>query len=178
MFLCVMLTEMTLETVSSWQNMHRRLFIRQTGASHKTNHKTTPTIIIYTMSSKSTVYSNKMAPAVIVVQVPTKTHDGGRKGSMKPVNNKQDDPFMYYSNQETRMNAMLLKDSDVPAATATNNNKKVVRKTRISFEIHPSLLFDDIIFGSDLEDQDDDGYFDIIQALFDDDAKRAETPRQ
>ena len=130
------------------------------------------------MSSKSTVYSNKMAPAVIVVQVPTKTHDGGRKGSMKPVNNKQDDPFMYYSNQETRMNAMLFKNNDVPAATATNNNKKVVRKTRISFEIHPSLLFDDIIFGSDLEDQDDDGYFDIIQALFDDDAKRAETPRQ
>ena len=120
-----------------------------------------------------------MAPAVIVVQVPTKTHDGG-KGSMKSVNNKEEDPFMWYSNQETRMNAMLLKDSDIPAtATATNNNKKVVRKTRISFEIHPSLLFDDITFGSDLEDQDDDdGYFDFIQALFDDDAKGAETPRQ
>ena len=122
------------------------------------------------MNSKSTVHcSNKMAP-VIVVQVPTKTYDGGRKGSMKSVNNKHEDPFMWYSNQETRMNAMLFKDSDVPA-TATNNNKKVVRKTRISFEIH-------IIFGSDLEDQDDDGYFDIIQALFDDDAKGAETLRQ
>mgnify|MGYP007121431910 CR=1 FL=1 len=120
------------------------------------------------MSSKSTVSSNKMAPAVIVVQVPTKTYDGG-KGSMKSVNNKEEDPFMWYSNQETLMNAMLVKDSNVPAATATatNNNKKVVRKTRISFEIHPSLLFDDITFGSDLEDQDDDGYFDIIQALFD-----------
>ena len=138
------------------------------------------------MNSKPIVYSNK-APAVVVVQVPTKTYDGGyvreheavaRKGSMKSVNNKQEDPFMWYSNQETRMNAMLFKDSDVPAATATNNNKKVVRKTRISFEIHPSLLFDDIIFGSDLEDQDDDGYFDFIQALFDDDAKGAETLRQ
>lgn len=120
-----------------------------------------------------------MAP-VIVVQVPTKTYDGGRKGSMKSVNIKQEDPFMWYSDRETRMNAMLFKDSDVPA-TATNSNKKVVRKTRISFEIHPSLLFDDIIFGSDLEDQDDDGYFDIIiQALFDDDddAKGAETLRQ
>lgn len=135
------------------------------------------------MNSKSTVHSNN----VIVVQVPTKTYDGGssvkeheavaRKGSMKSVYNKQEDPFMWYSNQETRMNAMLFKDSDVPA-TATNSNKKVVRKTRISFEIHPSLLFDDIIFGSDLEDQDDDGYFDIIQALFDDDAKGAETLRQ
>ena len=139
------------------------------------------------MNSKPIVYSNK-APAVVVVQVPTKTYDGGyvreheavaRKGSMKSVNNKQEDPFMWYSNQETRMNAMLFKNNDVPA-TATNNNKKVVRKTRISFEIHPSLLFDDIIFGSDLEDQDDDGYFDFIQALFDDDAKGkgAETLRQ
>lgn len=128
------------------------------------------------MNSKSTVHSNN----VIVVQVPTKTYDGGssvkeheavaRKGSMKSVYNKQEDPFMWYSNQETRMNAMLFKDSDVPA-TATNSNKKVVRKTRISFEIH-------IIFGSDLEDQDDDGYFDIIQAMFDDDAKGAETLRQ
>ena len=137
------------------------------------------------MNSKSTVHSSnsKMAPAVTVVQVPTKTYDGGvteheaaaRKGSMKPVYNKQEDPFMWYSNQETRMNAMLFKDSDVQATA--NSNKKVVRKTRISFEIHPSLLFDDIIFGSDLEDQDD-GYFDIIQALFDDDAKGAETLRQ
>ena len=91
---------------------------------------------------------------------------------MKSVNNNHEDPFMWYSNQETRMNAMLFKNNDVPA-TATNNNKKVVRKTRISFEIHPSLLFDDIL-GSDLEDQDDDGYFDFIQALFDDDAKGAE----
>ena len=115
------------------------------------------------MNSKPTVYSNK-APAVVVV-LPTKTYDGGyvreheavaRKGSMKSVNNKHEDPFMWYSNQETRMNAMLFKDSDVPAATATNNNKKVVRKTRLSFEIHPSLLFDDIL-GSDLEDQED-GY--------------------
>ena len=127
-----------------------------------------------------------MAPAVIVVQVPTKTYDGGcvreheavaRKGLTKPVCNKQEDPFMWYSNQEIRMNAMLFKDSDVPA-TATNNNEKNVRKTRISFEIHPSLLFDDIIFGSDLEDQDGDGYFDFIQALFDDDAKGAETLHQ
>ena len=121
-----------------------------------------------------------MAPPVTVVQVPTKTYDGGvteheaaaRKGSMKL--NKQEDPFMYYSNQERRMNAMLHKDNDVPA-TATNNNEKVVRKTRLSFEIHPSLLFDDIIFGSDLEDQDDDGYLDFIEALFDDDAKEAES---
>ena len=130
------------------------------------------------MNSKSTVHcSKKMAPdAVIVVQVPTKTYDGGKE-SMKSVNNKQEDPFMWYSNQETRMNAMLFKNNDVPA-TATNSNKKVVRKTRISFEIHPSLLFDDIIFGSDLEDQDGDYAFDIIQALFDDDAKGAETLRQ
>ncbi len=93
------------------------------------------------MNSKPTVYSNK-APAVVVVQVPTKTYDGGyvreheavaRKGSMKSVNNKQDDPFMWYSNQETRMN---IKDSDVPA-TATTNNKKVVRKTRISSRFIP-----------------------------------------
>ena len=60
------------------------------------------------------------------------------------------------------MNAMLFKNNDVPA-TATDNNEKVVRKTRLSFEIHPSLLFDDIL-GSDLEDQDDDGYFDLLEA--------------
>ena len=125
------------------------------------------------MNSKSTVHSSnsKMAPPVTVVQVPTKTYDGGvteheaaaRKGSMKSVNKKQEDPFLWYSNQERRMNAMLHKDSDVPA-TATNNNEKVVRKTRLSFEIHPSLLFDDMILDSDLEYQDDDGYFDLLEA--------------
>jgi hypothetical protein len=68
------------------------------------------------------------------------------KRQKKPVH-KHEDPFMYYSHQETRMNALLLRSNDENDEQVAKES--VDRKTRISFELHPSLLLDDLF----LEDQ-------------------------
>lgn len=87
----------------------------------------------------------------ITLAIPTKTYDGGyRRGSepmpkrsRRPVH-KKDDPFMYYSHQETRMNSLLLSmegdNEDDNGAIVDSGN--VARKTRISFELHPALMLE------------------------------------
>jgi hypothetical protein len=92
----------------------------------------------------------------IMITVPTKTHDGGAKAAStsEPVSKrprtpvrKHDDPFMYYSHQETRMHALFFHDENendsVPNESAMIS-EPVVRKTRISFELHPTLLLEDL----------------------------------
>lgn len=55
---------------------------------------------------------------------------------------KSDDPFLYYSNDETRMRALRLIDDD----SVEQRQAVRQRKTRISFEVHPSLFLDEIMF--------------------------------
>eukprot|EP00984_Skeletonema_dohrnii_P027612 scaffold17230_cov80-Skeletonema_dohrnii-CCMP3373.AAC.1 len=87
------------------------------------------------------------------ITVATKKHDGG--STSKPLNDsepsakrprrpvrKHEDPFMYYSHQETRMNALLLSSGENDEQVARESQ---VRKTRISFELHPSLLLEDLL---------------------------------
>ena len=84
--------------------------------------------------------------------VPTKTHDGGAKAAandsepaakrprqQQPVH-KHQDPFLYYSDQETRMNELHLNDDNDDRVIRESD----LRKTRISFELHPKLLFEDL----------------------------------
>ncbi|KAK1733179.1 hypothetical protein QTG54_016156 [Skeletonema marinoi] len=103
-------------------------------------------------SSDSNVHAS--AAKHYCITVATKTHDGGSTG--KPLNDsepsakrprrrpvrKNEDPFMYYSHQETRMNALLLSSGENDAQVARESQ---VRKTRISFELHPSLLLEDLL---------------------------------
>jgi hypothetical protein len=63
------------------------------------------------------------------------------KRQRKPVH-KYEDPFMYYSHQETRMNALLLRSNDENDEQVAKES--VDRKTRISFELYLSLLLDDL----------------------------------
>jgi hypothetical protein len=92
----------------------------------------------------------------ITIIVATKTHDGGAKATYtsepsakrprKPVR-KHEDPFLYYSHQETRMHALLYRgerDDDSLQNELAMNSEPVVRKTRISFELHPALLLEDL----------------------------------
>lgn len=60
--------------------------------------------------------------------------------------------FLRYSNDETRMNTLMLKE-----APKCQRQQRVTqeRKTRISFEVHPSLILEDLLF-------DDDGDCDCI----------------
>ena len=106
---------------------------------------------------------------------------------------KKFDAFAFYSNDFRRMKALLGKEEDSQEALAavndsihgTNDGRRnvrrrgtgtrpiqegVVRKTRISFEVHPSLIFDDLLFAEDanlsdgLADQADDE-IDILEVL-------------
>jgi len=105
---------------------------------------------------------------------------------------KKFDAFAFYSNDFQRMKALLGKEEDSQEALAavndsihgTNDGRRnvrrrgtgtrpiqegVTRKTRISFEVHPSLIFDDLLFAEDansdgLADQADDE-IDILEVL-------------
>ena len=59
------------------------------------------------------------------------------------------DAFLHYSNDETRMNTLMMKETP-----KYQRQQRVTqeRKTRISFEVHPSLILEDLLF-------DDDGDF-------------------
>ena len=89
----------------------------------------------------------------------TKTYDGGAKATnpntsepaanspRKPVR-KHEDPFLYYSHQETKMDALLLRNNDddnEDDEQVDQERESVMRKTRISFELHPALLFEDLL---------------------------------
>ncbi len=80
------------------------------------------------------------------LNVATKTRDGGAKAAKRLKNSvsKQEDAFLYYSDQETRMSALLLSNG------SSKNDEQIAfesheRKTRISFELHPSLLLEDLL---------------------------------
>jgi hypothetical protein len=96
--------------------------------------------------------SNTVNATVTVVAVPTKTYDGGSQRRMilkeaeeaavqDAQDSKQRDPFMFYSNDANRFAYLLHRDVEPPQ----QQQMSVVRKTRISFEIYPDLLFDDIL---------------------------------
>ena len=93
-----------------------------------------------------TTNSKKNDSANKFITVATKTYDGGTKPSAKrprrrPVR-KHEDPFMYYSDQETRMNELHLNgDNDNDEQVARESDE---RKTRISFELHPKVLLADL----------------------------------
>ena len=56
------------------------------------------------------------------------------------------DAFLHYSNDETRMNTLMMKE-----APKYQRQQRVTqeRKTRISFEVHPSLILEDLLFDND-----------------------------
>jgi len=86
--------------------------------------------------------------------VATKTHDGGAKDTitcepaaespMKLIR-KHEDPFMYYSQQDKKMQALLLSNEDSGENDDQVSTESVMRKTRISFELHPALMVEDLL---------------------------------
>ena len=71
---------------------------------------------------------------------------------------KSQDPFLWYSDNETRMRTLGVIRSD-DAETKSRQETRQQRKTCISFEVHPSLVLDneleDIFDGLSLNDDDD-----------------------
>ena len=73
---------------------------------------------------------------------------------------KVQDPFLYYSNDRVRMKELRLEDVEKEDSsddeTSLSNQEQSTaaceRKTRITFELHPSLLLEDLM--DDLLDDD------------------------
>ena len=98
----------------------------------------------------------------IIISVPTKTYDGGSndsKSNMIHLSKDVFDAFSYYSSQERRMSLLLGLDQTInsindeilenhhcgPAsndfrAAANNTQTYNRRRTRVSWEVHPSLI--------------------------------------
>lgn len=80
------------------------------------------------------------------LEVPTKQAQDTSNSSPTKAEAKHD-AFSYYSNDVTRMNTLLMKE-----APKTQRQQRVLtqeRKTRISFEVHPSLILEDLLFDND-----------------------------
>ena len=86
----------------------------------------------------------------------TKTHDGGSFGKhLKSYTSGENsfDAFLHYSDRETRMRALLFHRDDRNEETGRHNIAPLStsaradlllhrRETRISYELHPSVLMD------------------------------------
>lgn len=59
------------------------------------------------------------------------------------------DAFLYYSNDEVRINALKLRGDGSRDNHETHLEVEVERKTKLSFELHPSLLLEDLFDGVD-----------------------------
>ena len=107
------------------------------------------------MTTNSSKVNVNAVAAKNFTPVATKTHDGGAKDTAtnisepaaksprKPLR-KHEDPFLYYSRQETRMHALLLSNDDNDENDQQVGRETGVRKTRISFELHRALLLEDL----------------------------------
>mmetsp|Transcript_28464 Transcript_28464/g.60298 ORF Transcript_28464/g.60298 Transcript_28464/m.60298 type:complete len:159 (-) Transcript_28464:221-697(-) len=64
------------------------------------------------------------------------------------------DAFLYYSDDRNRMKALKLEDDE--AASTERVSNQCERKTRLSFELHPSLILDDMLDELFSEDESND----------------------
>ncbi len=73
------------------------------------------------------------------------------------------DAFEYYSDDEILIKTLKLQDTTTTPRSQQKNSqdKKTERKTRLSFEMHPSAMFDDM-FDDDVDDVDDDSLLDDL----------------
>lgn len=106
-------------------------------------------------------------------------------GSQPEPSLKVQDPFLYYSDDKNRMKELRLQDTssssssseDDDSASSTADDEHTssstcVRKTRISFELHPSLLLEDFIMGDELLGDDSLSFDDIIDGWLLDQAEK------
>lgn len=94
--------------------------------------------------------------SLLILSVPT-FHDESQPQvvHISQMKTKSEDPFLYYSNDDVRMRRLTGKDSNSAATQDSHDDGSqgrvqdststgcITRKTRLSFEVHPSLFFDD-----------------------------------
>ena len=119
-----------------------------------------------------------------VIAVPTKSGDEVVNSSRTQPNPERDnDAFSYYSNDQVRIRTLKLwgRSSINNQEEPQQQQQRQERKTRISFELHPSLILEDILNEAGEEglfDGDDEaGIDDILDLLQDNLRARASSPR-
>ena len=113
-----------------------------------------------TYMSHTHTNATKDTSTSIQLTVPTKNYDGGSStsGNAASSSNKKRDSFLYYSNDKVRMRALMMVDDDDTSTTRrtrlqprpqSQQKVEVERKTCISFELHPSLIMDDLLLAEE-----------------------------
>jgi hypothetical protein len=64
-----------------------------------------------------------------------------RGGDIRQAEDPADDTFLYYSDDEIRMRAI---SGGIVGAAQETAKPEVKRKSRLSFELHPSVFYDDL----------------------------------
>ena len=86
----------------------------------------------------------QLSPLDLVISIPTFDR---RKSLLEEagISEKESpaDAFLFYSNDEARMRRLC--GGIVGAGESSTSTADVTRKTRISFELHPSVLFEDLL---------------------------------
>lgn len=86
---------------------------------------------------------------------------------------ERDDAFLRYSNDQVRMRTLMMSTATTTQGeehtTTTHQAEQVERKTRLSFELHPSLIIEDLLQDLDYGDangiSDDVSFDDMILSL-------------
>mmetsp|Transcript_15895 Transcript_15895/g.33137 ORF Transcript_15895/g.33137 Transcript_15895/m.33137 type:complete len:176 (+) Transcript_15895:2-529(+) len=89
---------------------------------------------------------------------------------------EQRDGFLYFSDQDTRLNYLMLKaEENQNEGPRSGSNKGLQRKTRLSFEVHDSMIFDGMMPNNlvNSADGNDDPVVDFLQVIVDSDASES-----
>ena len=101
------------------------------------------------------------------IEVPTKSGDeviatSSINRSRTQALNHYNDAFSYYSNDQARIRTLKLwgrSSANQELEQQQHQEELVERKTRISFELHPSLILDDLLL-NELSEAEEEGPFD------------------
>lgn len=125
-----------------------------------TDHQPSTTTSSSNTNEMNRQQQQRAGATTIMMTVPTKDPDSEdhRSGI---ATSKLEDHFLYYSNDEVRMNA-LRNDTQDQQPQEPPHFHEVQRKTCISFELHPSKA----LFTPDDDDDNDDIDFDALLDQF------------
>lgn len=122
-----------------------------------------------TTSSSSS--SSLLPKNMMIIQVKTKdgTDDTKEDCHLSTASSAKQDAFLRYSNNEFRMNTLMLSSSSSRSSikTQASSQQRVERKTRLSWELHPSLLIEDMLLDADFNHDSNEDGIDIEDLLRD-----------
>jgi len=121
-------------------------------------------------TTSSSGSSSLLSKNMMIIQVKTKEGTDDTKEAhyhLSTASSTKQDAFLRYSSDEIRMNALMLSSSSSSIKIQASPQQRVERKTRLSWELHPSLLIEDMLLGSDFHHDSNEDGIDIEDLLRD-----------